>query len=110
MEISSIDDLNRLESVIKQVLKKIKLGDALKSLYIAKNNSSEIPPFMIAGFALFATRFCSPSKVSQGIKHYDIKNLIHWSNLYLLTDPITIDRQLEEELSKTLQQRLQSTF
>lgn len=92
-------DLEGLESIIKLQLqiKQIKLGDALKSLYIAKRNSQEIVPFMVAGFALFATRFCSPSKVSQKIKHYDIRYLMELSNSYFLADPITFDEDLNEE-------------
>ncbi len=93
-------ELERLESTIKSALKKIKLGDALNALYVAKSNSTEITPFMVAGFALFAARFCSPSKVSQKIKPYDIRkfrDLIHLSNNYVLSDPITFDKNLKEE-------------
>ena len=96
-------DLNQLESKIKSQLKKTKLGDALNALYLEKQQSTKMNPFMIAGLALFITRFCSPSKVSQKIKPYKIKDfryLIHLSNLYLLSDPITIDEKLEEDFNK----------
>ncbi|MEM8675571.1 MAG: hypothetical protein AAGF83_17115 [Cyanobacteria bacterium P01_G01_bin.67] len=97
MQFSSIDDLNRLEYKIQLALKGLKLGDALHSLYISKNNSTEIVPFTIAGFALLATRFCLPSKASQTLKSYNIQNLINLSNSYFLADPITFDKELEEE-------------
>ena len=97
MKISSIDDLERLEMIMKKSLDKIKIGDALHSLYLAKNKSTEVTPFMIAGFALFATRFCSPSKASQTLKSYNIQNLINLSNSYFLADPIIFDQELHKE-------------
>lgn len=103
MKISSITNLDKLESKIKFQLKKSKIGDALNALYLNKHQSTQITPFMVAGLALFITRFCSPNKVFQQIKPGNIDDfgyLIHLSNLYLLTDPITIDKKLEEEFIK----------
>ncbi|WP_330204714.1 hypothetical protein [Cyanobacterium sp. Dongsha4] len=96
MNISSLSDLEKLESKIKGNLKKHKLGDTLNSLYV-KQKSQNLQPFMVAGFALFAIRFCPPSKSSELIRRYDITSLIDLSNDYYLADPITFDTDLSDE-------------
>lgn len=63
MNISSLSDLEKLESKIKRNLKKHKLGDTLNSLYIQKPKLQNLEPFMVGGFALFAIRFC-PRRLS----------------------------------------------
>lgn len=100
MDISSIADLDRLESIIHSRLRRIKLGDALNSLYLTQKKYKDIEPFMMAGFALFATRFCKHSKVAQEIKSYDIRYLLDLSNKYFLADPITLDKKLHDEFIK----------
>ncbi|MFN4953115.1 MAG: hypothetical protein ACK5WC_01300 [Aphanizomenon sp.] len=97
MKISSLNDLEKLESQIASVLKKINLGDLLHSLHLLKNASEDIRPFMVAGVALFGARFCPPSKTSQLIKNYDIRYLVDISNQYYLADPIIFDKQLQDE-------------
>lgn len=97
MEISSIADLENLESQIERVCRRLKLGDVLKSLYLLQKNSSDIKPFMIAGMVLFAARFCPPSKTSQPIREYDIRSLVHLSNQFYLADPINFDKNLQDE-------------
>jgi hypothetical protein len=56
---------------------------------------------MIGGVALLAVRFCAPSKESQLIKNYDIRQLISLSNSYYLADPITFDKDLHDEFIKS---------
>ena len=65
MNINSLAELENLESTIQSVLGQLKLGDVLHSLYLLKKNSPKLEPFMIGGAALFAIRFCPPSKTSQ---------------------------------------------
>lgn len=96
MGISSLEDLEKVESQIALKLSKLKLGDVLHSLYLLKKGS-DLQPFMVAGVALFAARFCPPSKTSQPIKDYDIRYLINLSNQYYLADPITFDKDLHDE-------------
>lgn len=94
MNINSLAKLEEVESTIKSVFRKLSLGDVLHSLYLLKKTSPELRPFMIGGIALFAIRFCPPSKTSKPIKNYDIRNLIDISNAYYLADPITFDKDL----------------
>jgi hypothetical protein len=96
MSIKSLAELENLESIIASVFGRLKLGDVLHSLYLLKKNSPELRPFMIGGVALFAIRFCPPSKTSQLIKNYDIRNLINISNDYYLADPITFDESFRD--------------
>ncbi|GBE74982.1 hypothetical protein myaer87_22090 [Microcystis aeruginosa NIES-87] len=102
--INSLEALNRLELQIQVILKKIPLGDALYSLHNLKNQhlqlnatTPEFLPFLNAGVALFAIRFCLPSKIEKKIKNYDLRHLVNLSLKYLQADPITFDKDLEKE-------------
>lgn len=97
MTINSLADLKKLESKIASVCGKLKLGDVLHSLYLLKKSSPELKPFLVGGVALFAARFCPPSKTSQLIKNYDIRHLVNLSNKYYLADPVTFDKDLRDE-------------
>lgn len=97
MEISSLADLDKLESQIEKAFEKLKLGDVLHSLYLLRKSSPELRPFMVAGVSLFAARFCPPSKASQLSNNYDIRSLVNLSNKYYLADPITFDKDLHDE-------------
>jgi hypothetical protein len=97
MNINSLAELEKLESTIKSVFRKLPLGDVLHSLYLLKNCPPELRPFMIGGIALFAIRFCPPSKTSKLIKNYDIHNLVNISNDYYLADPIIFDKDLHDK-------------
>jgi len=98
--ISSLSDLEKLESQIAKILRKLKLGDVLSSLHLL-NKSSPIPkPFMVAGLALFAARFCASSKSTQLRKNCNIRSLIALSNKYYLADPTVFDQDLRNEFSK----------
>ncbi len=97
MKINSLADLEKLESQIASVFEKLKFGDVLHSLYLLQKSSPELRPFMVGGVALFAARFCPPSKTSQSIKNYDIRHLVDLSNDYYLADPITFDKDLHNE-------------
>lgn len=101
MTIASLSDLEKLESQIASAFRKLKLGDVLHSLYLLKKKSPELRPFMVAGVALFAARFCHPSKTSQLIKDYDIRYLMNLCTQYFLADPITFDNNLNEEFMKS---------
>jgi len=94
MEVTSLNDFNKLESQIASVFGKIKLGDVLHSLYLLSKNSPDLEPFVVAGVALLAARFCPPSKQSQPIKNCNIKYLVNLSKDYYLCDPITFDNDL----------------
>ncbi len=100
MDINSLAELENLESTIQSVLGNLKLGDVLHSLYILKKSSPELEPFMIGGVALFAIRFCPPSKTSQLRKNYDIRNIVNISNEYYLAEPITFDQDLHDRFLK----------
>ena len=98
MKILSISDLEKLESQIKVEFGKHKLGDVLHSLYSLKKSKPDIRPFMTAGAALFAVRFCHPSKAPQLINNIpNIRDLVDLSNRYYLADPITFDQDLHDE-------------
>jgi hypothetical protein len=97
MEINSLDDLNKLEIYIGKILENYKLADILYSLYQLKNKSPKFEPFMIAGFSLFATRFCTPSNSFDRPIPHDIESLLALSNEYYLADPITFDKELYAE-------------
>jgi hypothetical protein len=97
MNVNSLAELEKLESTIEAVFRKLALGDILHSLHLLKNRSPELRPFMIGGIALFAIRFCPPSKASRLIKNYDIRNLVNISNKYYLADPITFDNDLHDK-------------
>jgi hypothetical protein len=97
MNINSLAELENLESTIQSVLGNLKLGDVLHSLYLLKKSSAKLKPFMIGGVALFAIRFCPPSKTSQLRKNYDIRNIVNISNEYYLADPITFDKDLHDK-------------
>lgn len=97
MNINSLAELEKLESTIESVFRKLPLGDVLRSLYLLKKSHPELRPFMIGGIALFAIRFCPPSKTSKLIKNYDIRNLVNISNDYYLADPITFDKDLHDK-------------
>lgn len=97
MNINSLAELEKLESTIESVFKKLPLGDVLHSLHLLKKDSPELRPFMVGGIALFAIRFCPPSKTSKLIKNYDIRNLVNISNNYYLADPITFDKDLHDK-------------
>jgi len=101
MDIESLDQLNQVELKIKKELRKRKLGDILHSLYLLRHKSSSLEPFMVAGTALFAIRFCSPSKPSQNINNYDIRGLVDLSTNYYLADPVTFDSDLRDEFKKS---------
>jgi hypothetical protein len=97
MDINSLAELEKLELTIQSVFGNLKLGDVLHSLYLLKKSSPELPPFMIGGVALFAIRFCPPSKTSQLRKNYDIRNIVNISNKYYLAAPITFDKDLHDK-------------
>ena len=97
MDINSLAELEKVELTIQSVFGNLKLGDVLHSLYLLKKSSPELPPFMIGGVALFAIRFCPPSKTSQLISNCDIRFLVDLSNKYYLADPITFDKDLHDE-------------
>ncbi|NUN67440.1 hypothetical protein HCU40_22715 (plasmid) [Pseudanabaena biceps] len=96
MKISSLSDLEILESQIEKKLSKYKLGDVFHSLYSLKEDNT-IQPFMIAGLSLLAARFCLPSKSSQLIRRFDIRPLVDLSNNYYLSDPTIFDKDLHDE-------------
>jgi hypothetical protein len=93
--------LDEIEVEIRLSLAKLKLGDAMRSLWLLRPNSPDLKPFMIAGLSMFAMRFCPPSNVSQSIKNYNIESLIALSNSYYLNDPITFDESLQEEFKSS---------
>jgi len=97
MNINSLAELENLESKIESVLGNLKLGDVLHSLYLLKKSSPELEPFMIGGVALLAIRFCPPSKTSQLIKKYDVRNIVNICNHYYLADPISFDKDLRDK-------------
>jgi len=97
MVISSLSDLKDLELKIEIGFRKLKLGNVLYSLRLLKETSPDLQPFVVAGVALFAARFCDPSKVHQKIKNHDIRSLVSLSKQYYLTDPIVFDKDLENE-------------
>jgi hypothetical protein len=97
MEILSLAGLNKVGAQIEKAFGRLKLGDVLHSLYLLRKSSPELRPFMVAGVALFAARFCPPSKASQLIKKCDIRLLVDLSNKFYLADPITFDKELHDE-------------
>jgi len=101
MEICSLTDLNKVEARIAKAFRRLKLGDVLRSLYLLRKSSPGLRPFMVAGVALFAARFCLPSKASQLINNYDIRLLVNLSNKFYLASPITFDKDLHDEFMES---------
>lgn len=67
MDINSFEDLQAAEEQIGRVLKRIRLDSALLGLrkivdqrHIGRYPPIRLEPFMIAGAAAFALRYCSP--------------------------------------------------
>lgn len=102
ISISSSSDLEKLESLIATNLQKFKLGDVLYSLHLLNKSFTELKPFHISGFALFATRFCRPSKFTKLRKNYDIRYLVDLSNAYYVADPLGFDQDLNINLRENL--------
>lgn len=97
MEVNSVADLHRLESLIKQWLQSYKLDQLLFGL---RRVAEDFQPFVIAGASLFAVRFCNTGRRTPRVAVPAKDALAPWLHLvtcYLLADPIGYDRELQEE-------------
>ncbi|MGH9929700.1 MAG: hypothetical protein ACREA9_10820 [Pyrinomonadaceae bacterium] len=97
MEVNSVASLNRLESLIEQVIQRYKLDQVLFGL---RSVADDFEPFVIGGASLFAVRFCNAGRRSARVLVPGKDVLAPWLHLvtcYLLADPIGYDLSLQEE-------------
>jgi hypothetical protein len=107
LDINSLEDLQAKENLIRRVLQRHKLDTVLLGLRWAETQPSigryppiKLEPFMIAGAAMFALRYC-PMRSFQ--KHYmplaedELIPFVHLVNEYLLADPLSFDATVQED-------------
>ena len=59
--------------------------------------ANHLEPFIVSGIALFACRYCIPSKINQKIQQINIQSITNLVREYLTTDPIAFDKEIQEE-------------
>ncbi len=107
MDINSIEDLQAAEERLSRVLKRIRLDSALVGLRklgdrpsIGRYPPIRLEPFMIAGAAMFALRYCPPRPFRETFRPLPDEELIPFLRLvsgYLLADPLSFDETIQEE-------------
>ena len=97
MTCNSLKELVQLEEKIRADLRRIPLGNVLRSLFLMKQRNQELPEFLIAWASLFAIRFCRASDTDKTIKEHDARNLISDTWTYCSSDPIVFDSTLKQE-------------
>ena len=107
VNINSLEDLRAKEDQIRRMLQRCRLDSVLLGLRRAGELDSigryppiQLHPFMIAGAAMFALRYCPPRTFR---KHYrtlpesELVPLIRTVNEYLLADPLSFDSTIQQE-------------
>lgn len=97
MDINSSEDLKKLKDEIQHRLRGYKLQHILLGLRTTPKN---IPSFAVGGTALLAVRHCKPGHPTQ-LKYFlpweGLAPIVHLVTEYLLADPITYDRSVQQE-------------
>lgn len=107
MNINSLDDLQAAEKQIGRVLQRIRLDAVMLGLRKARERPSigryppiKLEPFMIAGAAMFALRYCPPRPFRKTYRPLHDSELVPFARLvndYLLADPLSFDKAIEED-------------
>ena len=107
MEINNLDDLRAAEKLIEWVLQRIRLDSVLLGLRRAGDLPAighyppiRLEPFMIAGAAMFALRYCPPRpfrKTYRPLPDSELVPYLRLVNHYLLADPLSFDETIQED-------------
>lgn len=107
MGINSFEDLRAKEDQIRRMLKRCRLDRTLVGLRRIEELDSiglyppiRLFPFMIAGAAMFALRYCPPRPFEnyyRPLPNSELVHLIRNVNEYLLADPISFDSTIQQE-------------
>ncbi len=107
MDINSLDDLRAAERLIGRMLRRVRLDSALVGLrklgdrpFIGRYPPIRLAPFIVAGAAMFALRYCPPRPFRKTFRPLPDEELIPFLRLvsaYLLADPLTFDETIREE-------------
>lgn len=107
VEINSLEDLQAAEEQIGRVLKRIRLDSALVGLrklgdrpFIGRYPPIRLAPFIVAGAAMFALRYCLPRPFRKTFRPLPDEELIPFLRLvsdYLLADPLSFDETIQKE-------------
>ena len=97
MEIHSVEELQRLESLIKRTIEPYRLEQVLFGL---KKAPEDFEPFVIGGAALFAVRSCTAGRrrpIAGALGGEGLARWLHLVKTYLLADPIGYDKDVQQE-------------
>jgi hypothetical protein len=107
VDINGLEDLKAAEELIGRVLQRIRLDSALLGLRRAADLPSigryppiRLEPFMIAGAAMFALRYCPPRPFRKSYRPLPDSELVPFLRLvndYLLADPLSFDETIQED-------------
>lgn len=107
MNIDSLEDLRAAERQIGRVLQRIRLDSVLVGLRrlgdrpsIGRYPPIRLAPFIVAGAAMFALRYCPPRPFRETFRPLPDSELIPFLRLvsdYLLADPLTFDETIQED-------------
>jgi hypothetical protein len=107
MDIGSLEDLQAKEDLIRRMLQRCRLDSVLLGLRrvgeldsIGRYPPIQLFPFMIAGAAMFAMRYCRAwpfrNRYSP-LPNSELVPLIRTVNEYLLADPLSFDSTVQQE-------------
>lgn len=107
MDINSLDDLRSAEKLIYRVLQRTRLDSVLLGLRRVGDQPSigryppiKLEPFIIAGAAMFALRYCPPRpfrKTYSSLPDSELIPLLRLVSDYLLADPLSFDETIQDE-------------
>jgi hypothetical protein len=107
VDINSLDDLRAKEDQIRRMLQRCKLDSVLIGLRKTESLDSigryppiKLYPFMIAGAAMFALRYCSPRPYRnyyRPLSESELVPLLRNVTEYLLADPLSFDSTIQQE-------------
>lgn len=112
MDIKSLDDLQGAERLIERVLQRTRLDSVLLGLRRVVDQPSigryppiRLEPFMVAGAAMFALRYCPPRpfrKTYRPLPDSDLVPFMRLVNDYLLADPCPLIRKFKKTTTRRI--------
>ena len=107
MDINNLDDLYAAEKLIRRMLQRVRLDAVLLGLRragdlptIGRYPPIRLEPFMIAGAAMLALRYCPPRpfrKTYRPLPDSELVPFLRFVNDYLLADPLSFDETIQED-------------